>query len=374
MADVMTLGVAMGIGFVVGVGVLLWRSQPVTEPRSRLDHAFARAAEVHPTLVATYGNAMQPATLAGTALGLSVATHQFMRRGSSTAPWSSQGQRTEYVTELHVSGGAGALAGGLLNNRGRGRSASTPKVVTGDPAFDDAVSLAGTDPLALLAQLTPERRRTMVLGKRWGLEGGTWKTELPEEPDVDDVVDGLEAVAALVDLFRDTIPTEEGLRNLVDSDPIPEVRAKVLEVWLQRGSPPEGDLRRWAAGDGATALSAAEALGEDGVPFLVELLDRPALALGAALALSRCDAPERVRGEAVLLAALSDGNPQVIEALARVGGKGSVAPLQALGAPARDAVAAVQERLRASGGSAGGVALAGEGGQLSIPRPTVTEG
>jgi len=374
MADVMTLGVAMGIGFVVGVGVLLWRSRPVTEPRSKLDHAFARAAEAHPTLVATYGNAMQPATLSGTAHGLSVATHQFMRKGSSAAPWSSQGQPTEFVLELHVGGGAGALAGGLLNNRGRGRSASTPKVLTGDPAFDDVVSLAGTDPLALLAQLTPERRRAMVLGNRWGLEGGTWKTELPPDPDVDEVVDGLEAVASLVDLFRDTIPTEKGLRSLVDGDPMPEVRAKVLEVWLQRGSPPEADLRRWAAGDGATALSAAEALGEDGVPFLVELLDRPAFALGAALALSRCDAPERVRGEAVLLAALSDETPQVIEALARVGGKGSVAPLRALGAPAHAAVSAVQDRLRASGGSAGGVALAGEGGQLSIPRPTVQEG
>jgi len=370
MDEMMVLGGLLMVSFVVAVGVLLWRSQPSVHPRTDLDHAFARAAAVHPTLTATFENAMQAPSLQGTAHGLSVSSRQLMVEDSRYSSLSSGGRgRVDYVTELHLAGG-GALAGGVVGSgRGVSGGSSLPRVRTGDAAFDRAVFVAGTDPLSMLAQLDATRRRALVMARGWRLQHGSWRWELSSTSDHESVVGVLKDGATLVEAARSQVPTVEGLRALVDDDPLPEVREAVLQTWLEGGEPPQADLRRWAAGTDGRALLAAAALGEAGVPYLVALLDHPDVASAAAVHLVRH--PDEGHGAhcaEVLLEALASASVQadVVEALGRVGGPGCVAPLRAVGGALRgeasQAIDRIQRRIVAEGGAAGAVSIADAGG------------
>jgi hypothetical protein len=365
MTEVWMMGGALMVSFVGAVGVLLWRAQPSVHPRTDLDHAFARAAAEHPTLTATFENAMQAPTLQGTALGVSVSSRQLMKENRGHGQLNA---RVDYAMHLHLAAD-GVLAGGAVGN-GSGAYAApgTVRVYTGDADFDRAVFVAGMDPLALLAQLDASRRRALVMARGWRLDHGSWRWELPSSPSREYVVQLIEEGAKLVQAARSQVPTVEGLRALIDDDPLPEVRETVLRTWLDLGTPPEADLRRWASGEDVRALLAAEALGDAGEACLVRLLDHPELASAAAV----CIAKRRVEGhearcEAVLLDALGATSVQadVLEALGRVGGAASVAPLRAvrgaLRAEATEAAARIQERLTAHGMGAGAVSIADDG-------------
>lgn len=376
MVDVVLLGGALMVAFVGAVGVLLWRAQPSDHPRTAIDHAFARAAAEHPTLTATFENAMQASTLQGTALGLAVSSRQIMREERKHTHFGTSGASVDYTMELHLAA-SGVLAGGVVGSgRGGAAPSGAPRVRTGDAAFDRAVFVAGADPLALLAQLDSPRRSALMEGRGWRLEHGSWRWELPRSPDPDYVVGLLEDAAKRVEATASRVPTDEGLRALVDEDPLQEVREAVLRMWLDAGTPPEADLRRWASGDDGRALIAAEALGEAGTACLVRLLDHPELAGAAAVCLARHpNEDRRARCEEVLLDALASGSVQadVVEALGRVGGLASVAPLRALRGGLRgaatEAVARIQGRLTAHGAAAGSVSIADvEGGGVALAK------
>jgi len=173
----------------------------------------------------------------------------------------------------------------------------------------------------------------------------------------------------------------DGLTYTAPSGP---VEATVHGRWqgaqLEAATPPEGVLRDLAAGSGAVALRAAEALGADAPPALQRLLGDEALSVrvGAACALAAagpCPAAvqevliEGLRGEVVVgdvIRALDQvGDARAVPALQQTASSHRHAPVRA---KAREAIDTIQARVGAD--AAGQLALAeARGGEVSLVAP-----
>ncbi len=256
----------------------------------------------------------------------------------------------------------------------------------GESRFDDHVRITGGDPLRLQSLLTPAARDAIAAAVQRGaaFHEGRWRARFPpgHVPDAQALGRVAKALAVayaeLATAIRDD-PTEALLRQ-ARSDRTASVRLAALALLLERQLATH-DLLVEATRDldPGVRLAAAEALGFDGRPALLEMARTASRTwrVRAAIALAHppLSAEELAAIHDTLTAALDDSElaKQAAATLGRVGEARAIPPLQraADSGPARieasRALAAVRARLVP--GTAGQLSLVeAAGGELSEAR------
>lgn len=259
-------------------------------------------------------------------------------------------------------------------------------VPVGEPRFDQPVRVQGRDAFTTVALFDTATRDAVVAAIAHGawFQQGQWRMTL-QELGPDEVVRAVRALAAAHRALSAAAARrpEDALRAMADGDRHASVRLRALELLLERGVAPRALLTaRLGDVDVAVRCRAATALGSDGVEALRNIVRDGSrtwrVRAARAVAGHATDGPAAREAEEALVAALDDpdlardaaeglaqvGTARAVEALQRVASGG---PFSARGA-ARDALAAVRERLDPTRSGALSLAAA-EPGALSDAEP-----
>lgn len=236
---------------------------------------------------------------------------------------------------------AGRIVGAGLRQKVIAGMKGEESLVTGDPAFDKAVYLAG-DPATLLAHLDPEARSAVIAATEagWGFEDFTWSAResgrVTSAQKIGELLDsGLAAARAL----RLTGDEPAALRERAENDPVAGVRAAAAAAAAQEMSADAPTASVSAVPEPVTPENALEALDEYYTPRALE----------AALILAEAgDDRQDVRSRLSMAIMTRERIAESIEALAKVGGPGEVRVLGSVfgehEAAAKAAVAEIEAR------------------------------
>jgi hypothetical protein len=263
-------------------------------------------------------------------------------------------------------------------------AAGQTEVQVGDPDFDTKMTLVG-DELELLSRLDAHTRKGLLEA----VDGGTAVTKGTIQwvhgqliTDTAVLEAGIDKMVAIGALLTTDVPLLERLAHNAVSDPLPGVRTRNLRLWIDKGGDDVEFLRARLEDDSSRVrLVAAEAMGEDGLATLCDLVEDDdglvaVRALNGIEAWGDLSADVIARGELTLRRLLTKEDTTVqlrtsaIEVLGRIGGVGSVEVLmlpRQPSQPAKKAIATIQGRQPDA--ERGRLALAEvSGGELDVAR------